>query len=266
MRFWKMQANGNDFLIFDFIRNPFPPSLERLTRLCDRRYGVGADDILLVSRSDIGDVKMQVLNPDGSIGALCGNGLRCVALFVWEVLGRCRPDAFIETDVGVKRARLLTSERCIETNGLDAKLLFHRSIFLSGRSENVVAVDVGVPHAVVFVRGLQEYPVAQVGPMIEHHPDFLPQTTNVMFVESNDEGCLSIRSWERGGTGESFACGTGAIAVAKVWNSLGRNQPSTPINLQFRGGTLQACEDNEGRFSLIGSAQIVFEGKTHEVW
>lgn len=215
LSFSKYQGCGNDFILIDNRSLFFPSDNRALTRhLCDRWLGIGADGIICLELSSSCDVKMRILNADGSEAEMCGNGLRCLGQFMMEC-GFPPRRYTVET-----MQRKLTVEPC---EGLIKISMGHpediREPFqldLAGISYEAHFLNTGVPHTVLFVENLENIPVEAWGPMIRHHPHFAPQGTNVNFVEQMGLNELAIRTYERGVEGETLACGTGAAAAALV--------------------------------------------------
>ena len=257
LRFWKLTAAGNDFvLVTAEVRNP--GALAR--RLCDRRGGVGADGLLLARRA-AGSVALRYFNADGS-AAFCGNGTRCAAWW-----------AFVRGWAG-RRMRLLTSagEIAAQVDGRELVTLampepkglrLGRALRALGRRFAVHTVDTGVPHAVVPVLGLAGFPVSEFGRAIRRHRAFGRSGVNVDFV-CRSGAALRLRTYERGVEGETWACGTGAVAAAVVGWKLGWVRP--PVKVRVRSGqTLTVSFQPEGGAArdvrLSGPAKIVFSGE-----
>ena len=234
MRFAKYHGIGNDFVMFADPRDELQLSPEIVRRLCDRRFGIGGDGVIRVGRGrDGADLFMDYVNSDGSVGEMCGNGIRCLALFARAEgltdLRRLR----VATRAGIKQVDVLHDgsvtvdmgapvfsppEIPVGVAGADA-LSVKLELQPSGGNERLSAhvveaacLSMGNPHAVVFVEDLNEVRPADLGPRIEHHPLF-PNRTNVEFVRVASPERLEVKVWERG-SGETLACGTGACAAA----------------------------------------------------
>jgi len=221
--FTKMVASGNDFVIAEASNQPAPAkrsgpgkpvtrSFGLLARdICERKFGVGADGLLVLEKSRLADIKMRIFNADGSEAAMCGNGARCVALY----LGK--PKVKIETQAGI-------IESCVNRESVKIKLTDPKDIKLdiplvfNGRTLQVNFINTGVPHAVIFVEGLDKIHVFGLGRVIRYHKKFSPAGTNVDFVEIIGDNDISIRTYERGVEDETLACGTGAVAAALITN------------------------------------------------
>ena len=209
--FCKMHGTGNDFVIIDCIKNEFEYSLPVLAQfVCDRHYGIGADGMILVYKSDIAEFKMRIFNQDGSEAEMCGNGIRCFAKFVFES-GLIDKTTFkIETLAGIKLVKLETENKKVlkvsvnmgETVISNVKYI----IEIDEVQYQVHPINVGNPHAICFVRDVEKFDVAKIGPILENYKYF-PNKTNVEFVQVMDENNIKVRVWERG-VGETFSCGT----------------------------------------------------------
>lgn len=247
MRFTKMEGLGNDFVVID---GPCNLSRECMSALCDRRRGIGADGVLVVSAVDSNRVKMEYFNADGGAAELCGNGLRCVALHAVAnglVSGR---EFVVETSVG-ERSVLVGDESVraelgpIESATTDRRIDGHQ----------IRTVDVGNPHAVIFVEDPSSVAVEEIGSALEVHPAF-PEGTNVEFVTVHSRDMVEMRVWERG-VGETLACGTGAAAVVAAGAASGRTDSSASVLLP--GGRLDV-EIIDGVAWIAGPATVVYEG------
>ena len=218
--FVKMVGAGNDFLIVDAIHRRFGavakswPAVARA--MCERRYGIGADGLLILEASRKADCRMRIFNPDGSEAEMCGNGARCVAAFVNQWKSK-RGRVSVETMGGLVTAQVRGNRvRMAMPQPRDLKLGLH--IQVDGRLWPLGYVDTGVPHAVAVVRQVDEVNVMQVGRRLRFHPAFHPRGTNVDFIEISraNPDRLKIRTYERGVEGETLACGTGVTAAAVI--------------------------------------------------
>lgn len=257
--FHKYEGLGNDFIVVDAAdeRGVLP---ERAASWCDRRFGVGADGVLLVlpAREDGCDVRMRVINADGSVPEMCGNGVRCVALHVARARGLRQAKIRVETDAGpcecdVDDARgdgMVTVEMgAIHVYG-------ERAVDVDGKRVLVTVADAGNPHAVLFgafTRGEVEH----LGPRIATHPDF-PRGTNVEFARVAGDG-IDLVVWERG-VGITLACGTGACATAAVACDRALITRGAPIAVRLPGGRLTVTIDAANRATMCGPARHVFDG------
>ena len=256
-RFWKLTAAGNDFVLLSgAVRSP--AALAR--RLCDRRLGVGADGLLVLRRA-AGAVRVDYLNADGT-RAFCGNGTRCAAWWAF-VQGWTGRRSLLRTGAGRVAAEIAGRERVVlgmpEPRGLRLGL----ALRADGRRFTAHAVDTGAPHAVVPVRALEGFAVAELGRAIRRHRLFGRAGANVDFV-SRGRGGLSLRTYERGVEAETLACGTGAAAAAWVGWKLGWVRP--PVRVRVRSGAILTVGFRTGGagpsdLRLEGPARIVFSGE-----
>lgn len=270
--FTKMHGTGNDFVVLDGFRSSVrvTPSLAR--RLCDRRFGVGADQVLVLAPSRVADLKMLIYNADGSQVEMCGNGIRCVARYAVET-GRVKKKAMtVETLAGVRSAILDRSGVRVD---MGAPILEARRIPTTGAGRviqkpfvvrpgagpkpvrlELTAVSMGNPHAVIFVDDLDRVPLEEWGRSLERHP-FFPKRTNVEFVQEINPDRARVRVWERG-SGATLACGTGACAVGVAGVLTGRFHRKVVLSLP--GGDLGVEWAPDNRVYLTGPAAFVYEG------
>lgn len=277
MKFVKMQGAGNDYIYVDCTEDELENPNEIARRVSDRHFGVGADGLILVCRSQVADFKMRVFNTDGSEAQMCGNGIRCFAKYVHDrgltrketlrietLAGIVKPDLVIENGrvvrvrVNMGRPRLQRSE--IPMTGGKGRVI-DEPIEVGGRVVNITAVSMGNPHVVTFVEDVAEAPVAELGPMIENHPAF-PERTNVHFVQVVSPREARQRTWERG-SGETLACGTGASAslVAGCLNE--KLQAEAAVHVL--GGVLEVVWSDDDNVYLTGPAETVFEGEWFDI-
>ncbi len=252
--FTKLHGNGNDFILIDEYEGEVVPEAEKSVfakRFCDRRYGIGADGVLFVSRSRFANLRMRIFNSDGSEAEMCGNGLFCVVKYSVEaghiILGEIK----IETLAGG-----LTAEVRKDLGEIRIKIDMPISESFSElelAGFKVFSLEVGVPHAVIFVDDLN-LPIMDIAPKIRFDPVF-PMGANVNFVLVEDD-YLRIRTYERGVEAETLSCGTGTVACAFIANRLGK--VGDEVNVQTKGGILRVYI-NDTVF-LEGTAEIVYEG------
>jgi diaminopimelate epimerase len=271
LRFAKMQGAGNDFVVVDATRTPFLLDAAAVRHLCDRRFGVGCDQVLVVEspRTPGTDFFYRIFNADGGEVQQCGNGARCFARFVSERgLARGR-EIRVETAAGVIVPRLEADGQVTVNMGVPeldpARIPFlaparalSYPLDVAGTVREVGALSMGNPHAVQVVASTEAAPVALEGPAIESHPRF-PERVNAGFMQALDRHAIRLRVYERG-SGETLACGTGACA-AVVWGIL-RGLLDSPVRVDTRGGSLSIAWAGEGSpVFMTGPAQTVFEGE-----
>lgn len=273
VNFSKLQATGNDFVLIDcFKENLGDVPLDVLSRnICDRRFGIGADGVLFLLPSKVANFKMRIFNADGSEAEMCGNGIRCFALYVYQHGLWEDKHIEIETLAGVKRVKLLMAGKKLEgiRVGMGRPIFEPHSIPIKGKDNplaitlraggrrwDVATLSMGNPHCVLIVDNVEEFPVERIGGEIEKHPLF-PNRTNVEFVEVINRDLLKVRFWERG-VGETLACGTGACASLVITSLKGLTNRSA--RLQLKGGELYVEWLENGEVFLSGPAEEVFEG------
>lgn len=268
--FTKMHGAGNDFVVLDGIRDALPAIEPLAAHLCDRHFGIGADQLLVVRPSRSADFRMQIFNADGSQVEMCANGIRAFFLYVREH-GHTRADEIrVETLGGIVTPRaagagrvtvdmgrpVFEPEKIPTTLGGGPGPLLE--VPLDGVDVRVSCVSMGNPHAVVFVEDPDRAAVETLGPRIERHPAF-PNRVNVEFAHPVDRRRIRQRTWERG-TGETLACGSGACAVAVV--SMLRGLVERSVAVELRGGELQIDWPDDGaHVAMTGPAAEVFSGR-----
>jgi len=266
--FTKMHGLGNDFVVVDERPQDWGDWSVLAPRLAERRRGVGCDQVLVVRASTVADLRMDIYNADGSRAEMCGNGIRCLALWARE-RGLAPPAGLrVETLAGVVAPRMLGEQVEVDMGEprfegreipVDADgVVKEHPVDVGEGSVKVTCVSMGNPHAVVFVDDADSYPVAEVGPKVETHP-FFPRRTNVEFVQVLGPNRLRMRVWERG-SGITQACGSGACAAAVAAHWTGRAERD--LDLDLDGGTLSVRWDRESsHVFMTGPATVVFDGR-----
>jgi len=271
IEFTKMSGAGNDFVVLDNRKGVVTDPAALARELCNRRSGIGADGLLLLELSDRADFLMRYYNSDGSYGGMCGNGGRCISRYAYIKRIVNRPEMRFEALEHVYSASILTdSVRLRMKNPLDFRL--GQMIKLSQIDLRFHFVNSGSPHCVIFLdenhelgSTLEGLDVPVLGREIRNHKYFIPDGTNVNFVEKIDARCFTVRTYERGVEEETLACGTGSVAVALIANQV--KESMSPISLQVRSGeTLTVEFEKTGNtqyenVTLNGSAHVVFNGK-----
>jgi len=262
--FTKMSGAGNDFIVLDhrrrFIPELYQPQFAQL--VCRRSFSAGADGLILIEDSDRDDFSWRFYNRDGSVAEMCGNGARCAARFAWRnnLAGRVMR---FTTLAGTIDAEMIGEQEHVKI-GMPDPFDYRDSILLGvdGVQRELVCINTGVPHAVLFVDS-DQVPVEQWGRLIRYDELFEPAGTNVDFVKILEDGQLLVRTYERGVEAETMACGTGVVAAAVVAARMGFGE--SPVDVTTAGGeilTVQFERDN-GKVtgvSLQGSARIIYEG------
>lgn len=262
--FVKMEGAGNDYVYVDAIRNPF--DLDQAPafagRVADRHFGVGADGLILLTSSEVADVRMRMWNADGSSGSMCGNGVRCLAKLAHDH-GHVAAESFtVETDAGVKAVSLQVDAGQVVGARVEMGEVRVSStpveLEVQGRSYQYFQVDAGNPHAVVFVEDdPRQLAVADIGAAIQALPGF-PDGVNVEVVQVRPDATIMQRTYERG-SGETLACGSGATAVACAAIELQRVQ-GPEVTIELLGGCL-VIEVTESGVFMEGPARTVFYGQ-----
>jgi len=259
LNFTKMVASGNDFVVID---KAFPGSLPELAKkMCDRKFGIGADGLLVLGNSRTADIRMRIFNADGSEAAMCGNGARCAALYAAAGKGLRRLK--IETKAGIILAEAGGDNIKIKLTGPKG-IKLNIPIIASNRNIKVNFINTGVPHVVIFIEGLEKIDVFNLGREIRNHKRFAPAGANVNFIEVTGKDSIKIRTYERGVEDETLACGTGSTAAALI-TAYSLKITSNRINVLTKSGeALKVYFIKSGNnFSdvwLEGKAKIVYGG------
>ena len=274
MKFTKMHGIGNDYVYMDCTKEA-PENPEELARLVsDRHKGIGADGLILIKASEQADFEMAMYNADGSYGKMCGNGIRCVAKYVYDSGLTDKEELDILSGGAVKHLKLTVKNGRVEKVrvNMGEPILEPAKIPVAGKGEALIGepvvvdnqvwemtcVSMGNPHAVVFIDDVDHLKIEEIGPKFENHERF-PDRVNTEFVQRLDSRHLKMRVWERG-SGETMACGTGAcaVAVAAVLNGLAERE----VTVHLLGGSLEICWDEKDNcVYMTGPAATVFTGE-----
>lgn len=273
IEFAKIHGNGNDFIIIDeFNKELIPEDIkpEFAQTYCDRRFGIGGDGILFLSKSSSSDMRMRLFQPDSSEAEMCGNGIRCLVKFARDAGYIADGTVSVETMAGIMPVTIHAQGDTIWITVNMGKPLFERhhipargdgefiNVMLEGFA--VSAVNTGVPHAVIFVDDLEGIDIDTLAPPIRYH-DVFPKGANVNFVNVAPEGHLNVRTYERGIEGETLSCGTGSVASAAVAHKLGLT--GNEIKVNTLGGILNITIE-EGYTFMAGTAKTVFTGTIYD--
>lgn len=275
MLFSKMHGLGNDFIVIDARGKEDIDYNSLAKRMCHRHIGVGADGILLVLDSKLADIRMRIINSDGSEAEMCGNGIRCFSKYVFE-RGIVKKDKFkVETLAGIIEPELILNEyglvekvkvnmgkpsfkrKDIPMQGDPESDAINTSIEVDGKEYKITSLLMGVPHTVLFVDDVEKVDIYTLGPKIEKHEVF-PRKTNVNFVQVIDKNNIKVRTWERG-AGATYACGTGSCASVIASNLNGFTERKANVHLYF--GTLEIEWQDDGIVFMTGPAEEVFVGE-----
>lgn len=274
MKFTKMQGCGNDYVYVNCLREKVDNPPELAIAVSDRHFGIGSDGLILIKASDKADFMMDMYNADGSSSAMCGNGIRCVAKYVYDYGLTKEKNISIETGAGIKYLKLavedgkvaevtvdmghpITRPALIPVKGEEERIIA-KPIKVGGEEYKVTCVSMGNPHAVVFVEDTKKVEIEKTGPFFEHH-EWFPERTNTEFIHVVDRKNIDMRVWERG-SGETLACGTGACAsvYACIINGLTEDE----VKVKLLGGELIVRYDREkDLIFMTGPAVTVFDGE-----
>ena len=275
MKFTKMQGIGNDYVYVNCLQETIENPSELAKKISDRHYGVGSDGLIMINPSDKADFEMEMYNADGSRGEMCGNGIRCVAKYVYDYGLTDKTSISVETLAGIKYLDLTVEDGKVVLVKVDMgkpmlrpeevpvvsekEEVIDEPITVDGQEYRMTCVSMGNPHAVVFIdQDVKEFPLETVGVKFENHERF-PKRVNTEFVNVLDRHTAQMRVWERG-SGETLACGTGACAVAVACSLNGLTEDEVTVKLL--GGDLQIKWDREkNTVYMTGPAEVVFDGE-----
>ena len=272
MKFTKMHGCGNDYIYVDCTQQPLPDPNGVALKLSDRHFGIGSDGLILICPSDQADFRMAMYNSDGSEGAMCGNGIRCVAKFCYDKGLTDKTTISVETKGGLKYLDLTVEDGVVTWVKVDMGApsvqadaipvvglgdpVIGQPVNVGGKKWVMTCVSMGNPHAVVWCDDVDGLEIEKIGPLFENHEMF-PDRANTEFVKVLDRNNVQMRVWERG-AGETLACGTGACATAyAAWRNglCDRN-----VTVHLLGGDLN-IEITDGSIFMTGPATTVFEGE-----
>lgn len=273
MKFTKMHGLGNDYVYVNCFEEKIdnPPAVARF--VSDRHFGIGSDGLIMINPSKTADFEMEMYNADGSRGEMCGNGIRCVAKYVYDYGLTDKTQISVETLGGIKYLDLTVEDGKVSLVKVDMgkpeleadlipiiserEQVIDEPIEVDGKEYHMTGVSMGNPHAVIYVDDVKGLDLEKIGPKFENHERF-PKRINTEFVHCIDRQTVEMRVWERG-SGETLACGTGACAVAV--SSILNNLTDTQVTVKLFGGDLQIEWDREkDRVFMTGPATVVFDG------
>ena len=278
MEFTKMQGLGNDYVYVNCFQEKIEDPSELARKISDRHFGVGSDGLIMINPSDKADFEMEMYNADGSRGEMCGNGIRCVAKYVYDYGLTDKKSISVETLGGIKYLDLTVEDGKVKLVKVDmgkpelepskvpviaeGSSVVDAPIMVDGKEYRMTCISMGNPHAVVFVDcDVRELPLEEIGPKFENHERF-PKRVNTEFVRVLDRHTAEMRVWERG-SGETLACGTGACAVAAACALNGHTEDEVTVKLL--GGDLHIRWDRENdTVYMTGPAEVVFDGEWPE--
>ena len=274
MKFTKMQGLGNDYVYVNCFEEKIenPPAVARY--VSDRHFGIGSDGLIMINPSEVADFEMEMYNADGSRGEMCGNGIRCVAKYVYDYGLTDKTQISVETLGGIKYLDLTVEDGKVVLVKVDMgkpelksdlipiisenEKVIDEPIEVDGQVYHMTGVSMGNPHTVIYVDDVKNLDLEKIGPKFENHERF-PKRINTEFVHCIDRNTVEMRVWERG-SGETLACGTGACAVAVA--SILNNLTDTRVTVKLLGGDLQIEWDREkNHVFMTGPATTVFDGE-----
>ena len=274
MKFTKMHGIGNDYVYVNCFEESVKNPAEVSKFVSDRHFGIGSDGLILISPSAIADFRMNIYNADGSQAEMCGNGIRCVAKYVYDYGLTDKTEISVETLAGIKYLRLQIENgkvASVEVNmgapilepkeipvAVEESPVVNVPVEVKGKIYHMTCVSMGNPHVIIFMNNVKDLDIEAIGPYFENHTVF-PKRTNTEFVEVLDRNTVNMRVWERG-SDETLACGTGACAttVACILN----NKTEDEVTVHLLGGDLKIRWDRENnQVYMTGPATVVFDGE-----
>ena len=274
MKFTKMHGIGNDYVYVNCMKETVENPTEAAIKVSDRHFGIGSDGLILIKSSEVADGKMEMYNADGSQGAMCGNGIRCVAKYMYDHGITDKTTISVETKSGIKYLDLTTKDGKVDTVKVnmgtpilkasqipvlsDKEQVINESVTIDGKEWKITCVSMGNPHAVTYIDDVKGLEIEKIGPKFENNEIF-PDRVNTEFVHVIDRNTVEMRVWERG-SGETLACGTGAcaVAVSSILNGLTEDE----VTVKLLGGNLKIFWDRQiNKVFMTGSATTVFDGE-----
>ena len=274
MKFTKMHGIGNDYVYVNCFKETVEHPSEAAIKVSDRHFGIGSDGLILIKPSEVADGKMEMYNADGSQGAMCGNGIRCVAKYMYDYGITDKTSISVETKSGIKYLDLTIKDGKVDTVKVnmgtpilkaadipvrsEKEQVIDEPVMVDGKEWKITCVSMGNPHAITYIDDVKNLEIEKIGPKFENHEIF-PDRVNTEFVHVIDRNIVEMRVWERG-SGETLACGTGAcaVAVSSILNGLTEEE----VTVKLLGGDLKIFWDRtENKVYMTGSATTVFDGE-----
>ena len=274
MKFTKMHGIGNDYVYVNCFKETVEHPSEVAIKVSDRHFGIGSDGLILIKPSEVADGKMEMYNADGSQGAMCGNGIRCVAKYMYDYGITDKTSISVETKSGIKYLDLTIKDGKVDTVKVnmgtpilkavdipvrsEKEQVIDEPVMVDGKEWKITCVSMGNPHAITYIDDMKNLEIEKIGPKFENHEIF-PDRVNTEFVHVIDRNTVEMRVWERG-SGETLACGTGAcaVAVSSILNGLTEEE----VTVKLLGGDLKIFWDRtENKVYMTGSATTVFDGE-----
>ncbi|MDO5361486.1 MAG: diaminopimelate epimerase [Eubacteriales bacterium] len=276
MKFTKMHGIGNDYVYVNCFEETVDNPAEVARFVSDRHYGIGSDGLILIKPSDIADCEMDMYNLDGSQGAMCGNGIRCVAKYAYDYGIVNKTSISVATRSGIKYLDLSVRNGKVSTVKVnmgspilspkeipfvsEKEQVINEPLEIDGEIFHITAISMGNPHGIVFMDDIDNLEIEKIGPKFENHIAF-PDRVNTEFVKVLDRHTVQMRVWERG-SGETLACGTGACAVAVASILNGHVDGDSPVTVRLLGGNLEIFWNRqENLVYMTGPATTVFDGE-----
>lgn len=273
MKFTKMHGIGNDYVYVNCFEETVENPSEVSKKVSDRHFGIGSDGLILIKPSEKADFEMEMYNADGSQGAMCGNGIRCVAKYVYDYGLTDKTNISVDTKSGIKYLDLTVANGKValvkvnmgqpELNAEKIPMIYKKQqviqqpLAVKDNIYEVTAVSMGNPHVIVYMDQIRDLAIEKIGPDFEKHPAF-PEGVNTEFVHVIDRKTVEMRVWERG-SGETLACGTGACAVAVACVLNGYTEEEVTVRLL--GGELKIFWNRkENLVYMTGPAEVIFDG------
>ena len=274
MKFTKMHGIGNDYVYVNCFKETVEHPSEVAIKVSDRHFGIGSDGLILIKPSEVADGKMEMYNADGSQGAMCGNGIRCVAKYMYDYGITDKTSISVETKSGIKYLDLTIKDGKVDTVKVnmgtpilkavdipvhsEKEQVIDEPVMVDGKEWKITCVSMGNPHAITYIDDVKNLEIEKIGPKFENHEIFSDRV-NTEFVHVIDRNTVEMRVWERG-SGETLACGTGAcaVAVSSILNGLTEEE----VTVKLLGGDLKIFWDRtENKVYMTGSATTVFDGE-----
>lgn len=274
MKFTKMQGCGNDYVYVDCTKGLIDHIPETAIKVSERHFGIGSDGLILIRPSEVADFFMDMYNNDGSRGKMCGNGIRCVAKYVFDYGLTDKKQLTIETLSGIKKVELIIEKDKVISVTVDMgspvltpslipvvsnkEQMVNEPITINETEYRITCISMGNPHAVVFVEDTKQVPLEEIGPLFENH-EYFPDRVNTEFVHVSSRNKIEMRVWERG-SGETLACGTGACA--SVMACILNGYTDKEVTVSLLGGELEIRYDEQANtIFMTGPAVTVFDGE-----
>ncbi len=275
MEFTKMHGAGNDYIYVNGFKENVKDRSSLAKKISDRHFGIGSDGLIFIDPSDAADCKMDMYNADGSRGKMCGNGVRCVAKYVYDNGIVKKDEISVETLSGIKNIKVKTKDGLVTLATVNmgepvfspslipadfpGEKVINEPLKAGDKTYNVTLVSMGNPHCVTFVGDVNDIKIEETGPLFENHQKF-PDRINAEFIKAADENHLEMRVWERG-SGETLACGTGACAALAAAVLCGYCEKDSLVDVKLLGGNLKIKWDSkDNSIYMTGPAETIYTG------